>query len=441
MSRPLLAWLALAAMLPAQDVDVAALVERLAGDDTRARSDAYQELMRRKPPEAIGLVARRLPTMPLDGQNLGLYLLQWFPLDDTRTALRSLLKEKAPLLRGAAAAMLWRGGERDALPVLTAALAAGDGRDAQFLLSRIYGIDDPAVRDAVRSRVLPGADDAAIDQALHHLLTTQKDLDQATIAAARAVLLADAQGATAVRARASAAAYLLARGHAGDADAVLAALAAGEAWLASLRRFLDNAPRLPEPVLDALAERLQKATSEYDVTATGQLLARHSESKAVAALRKLLDSGTEPVRKGALAALAQIPGALDARQLATMLASGDATVALVAAETLRRMDDPQGFDRVRQLATDGGTHRPEALRVLGGFRRRDAVPPLLAGLDDADLPVRTAAWSALQGLLPDLLPYRTLDLPSTGYAPNAQKAQRDAGVAALRAFWSRVAPQ
>jgi HEAT repeat protein len=98
------------------------------------------------------------------------------------------------------------------------------------------------------------------------------------------------------------------------------------------------------------------------------------------------------------------------------------------------MDDLQGLPRALTLARDPGPHRAEALRVLGGFRVKEAVPPLLAALEDNELAVRNAAFLGLQSLLLDLFPFRRFDLAST-YSASAPEAQRREGAARISAWW------
>jgi HEAT repeat protein len=101
------------------------------------------------------------------------------------------------------------------------------------------------------------------------------------------------------------------------------------------------------------------------------------------------------------------------------------------------MDDPSGLPVVIALLPRArGAKRAEAARVLGGFRSRQAVPPLLDLLDDPELAVRQAAWTGLQEIWRDLLPYRRFDFARCGYDPSA--SARAPGIAALRAFWERA---
>jgi HEAT repeat protein len=151
-----------------------------------------------------------------------------------------------------------------------------------------------------------------------------------------------------------------------------------------------------------------------------------------------MEDGDETVARAAFDALTAA-GALEAAGLRRLLA-GRPPLALRAAEALRRLDDASGLPRVLELAQERGTSRAEAVRVLGGFRVKEAVPPLLAALEDSELPVRASALTGLQGVLGSLFPYRRLNLQSTGYGTNAPEAQRREGAAKIAAWW-RVASE
>jgi HEAT repeat protein len=204
-----------------------------------------------------------------------------------------------------------------------------------------------------------------------------------------------------------------------------------------VRSFLDRATRLDPAVVDAIAAALQ-AARPFDVGPTATLLQRHAPDKAVAALRALLAGNNAELRGPALEALAAIPGALDQKQLKELLDSADVSQQLAAAATLRRMDDPSGLPVVIALLPRARARKAEAARVLGDFRSRQAVPPLLDLLDDQDLAVRQAAWTGLQEIWRALLPYRRFDFTRCGYDPAAPA--RAAGIAALRAWWDRAGP-
>jgi HEAT repeat protein len=101
---------------------------------------------------------------------------------------------------------------------------------------------------------------------------------------------------------------------------------------------------------------------------------------------------------------------------------------------LRRMDDNSGLPRVLELWKKPGTHRAEAVRVLGRFKVPAAIDPLVEALLDQDQNVRTAGQQGLAMLLPSLYPYRRFDLASAGYQPSGPAAQREEAVRKIRAW-------
>lgn len=416
-----------------EQADTANLVEQLAGTDASARSSAYQKLQRARSPDAVPLLAKRLPTMPLMGQSLGMYLLQGHPIDLSRPVYQRLLQEKSAFLQGASAAALYRSGDRGAATMLAAAIRAADDEARALLLGRLWGIDDARVREAVRSVIQVGASPRALEDAMYHLLTVGPGPDAAAVRAAEVVL---ADSGTPPSGRSACAAFLLAAGVDKHAPALAAALATDAAALTRLRRFLDRAPRIGVEVEDALVAKLLAAKNAFEVTWPAQTLEKHAADKAVAALRDLLRAKDVAVRKAALETLAAIPRGLQALELRAMLAHEDPETVLVAADAMRRMDDATGLARVLELVAKPGAHRAEAVKVLGQFRVRAAVPPLLDALEDEGLPVRREAFQGLQRLLPALFPYRRFDLATVGYAPDGAEAQRVAGLATLRAWWA-----
>jgi HEAT repeat protein len=426
--------LALAAMGPAvlRGQDLAGLVEQLGAADATLRSRAYSALLQRRAPEIVPLLAKKIASFPLDGQSYGVYLLQQQPFDRTRATWLQLVDGAVPFLRGAGAAMLLRNGEPAHAGVLAALLQDGAAEVRQALINLVWGITDERVLAAERACVRAGQPGSIAVQALQHLVQQENGRSDATVAAV--ALLAGDQDHNL---RAAALAYLVAAGENAHAPALAALLAAEPGQLWSVRTFLDRAARLDPAVVDAIAAALPRARP-YEVGPTAALLQRHAPDKAVAALRALLTGNNAELRAPALEALAAIPGALEQKQLRELLDSGDPSQQLAAAATLRRMDDPSGLPVVIALLPRApGGRKAEAARVLGGFRSRQAVPPLLELLDDPEFAVRQAAWTGLQAIWRDLLPYRRFDFARCGYDPAAPA--RAAGIAALRAFWERAA--
>ncbi|HEX6810335.1 MAG TPA: hypothetical protein VF384_01815 [Planctomycetota bacterium] len=427
--RPFVLWAALAALPAVAQEDPAALVALLGSADAQTRVDAYNKLMRVRSVELMAQLAKVLPQLPLHGASLAVYLLDAYPWEASAPLWKKLAGQGSAFVRATAAAAQWRRGDKSQGAALAAAIAAASPEERTYVLGRLHGIDDQAVVAAVRGYVRPGAIDAVIGQALDLLVQSQKGRDAETIAAAEALI--GAGGETEAIARA----YLVAAGEGARHAAALAALLRDLPQLYQVTRFLERASRLEPVLIDAIAARLAAARTEYDLGRLVPLLQKHAPGQIEQALKHQLDNGDDKLRSAALKALAAVPGALDAKKLQEMLAADDPLLVLAAADTLRRMDDPAGIERVIGLTRKAGKHRPEAVRVLGGFRDARAVPPLLDAFADGDVQVRRAAVTGLQTILPDLFPYRRFDLERAGLRADAADAQRAEGLRLVRAWW------
>lgn len=407
--------------------DTAALVAQLGSDEPEARSAAYSQLLQQHDAAAIPLLGKALPKFTAEAQRLGLVLLQQQPLDAVRGVYAKLATDDAPMLRIAALAVLARAGEQERLQPLAKAVAAAPAPLRRHVLDQLYGIQDAAVLAAVRGYLTADASRAVATGALSLLVRGEAEPSAETLAAARG-LLAAADGETRTTAMA-----VLAAG-----DAAIAAEFAQQVRKqpASLWNVLPMLPRtrpLPRALLEAIAELGAAAPNRHQLTEASDLLRGPAPDLAIAMLRSALGAKDAEVQKGALDALSALPGGLDDKALRTMLGSGTADLQLVAAASLRRRDDPSGLVRVVALAQLPGAHRAEAARVLGGFRSREVVPPLLQLLDDGDAGVRVAAWQSLGTVWRDLFPYRRFDFATAGYDPNG--ADRTGGLATLRRWW------
>lgn len=411
--------------------DLEALVDKLGSGNAQDRANAYNELMRRRAPEVVALLGKKVLTFPPGGQQFAVYLLQQQPIEQTRAVYEKLVDAEPPLLRAAAAAALARNGDKGKLAVLAKAIASAGPDERIGVLNSAWGFDDPRVLAAIRDYLRPDGNSAVVTSALQHLRQNEKGRSPAT--EARAVELTTA-GDVAVRAAALA---WLAGGE-GDPHALaLAELLRDDPqrfW--AIDRLLDRDRKLAAPLVEAIAKALAGARSKYDVTQTAALLRSQSADLAAQALRQLLDKGSDDVRAAALEALAALPGGLEPKLLRDMLQNGTPAQQIVAASTLRRMDDPSGLPVLLALLPKAGADKAECARALAGFRSRDVIPPLLGCLDDTNQMVRQYAWNGLQTLLRDLFPYRRFDFAKSGYDPNG--GNRSAGIATLRAWYAAV---
>ncbi len=435
------ALLALSALAPsahaqtkAADARVAALVAAL-GDEKnyQARNDAYLALMREHPPAAVALLLESLPRMNVVGQELGLAVLQGYPDEVARAALRKLLDARWPLLEAGAGAVLHRLGETDAIEHVLKPFARKDlALDLRrALLGRVYAIRDARLSAAIRAWLVPEAEPALLEDAFYQLILADDAQTRS-----RAGELAATPGLPAAS-RVACAACLVALGEDSSSAVLAAAVRADDGpTLSRLQRFLLRAPALGEDLRAAVAELAERTATPVYAQMALVVLGQHAGAKQIPVLERLLDSPSAIVSKAALEALQKRGGGISHEVLARMLGSSDAARALAAADALRREDDLAGLERVLELASTAGPERAEALRVLSRFRVMRAVPVLLDGLADGDVLVRSAAETGLVALLPNLFPYRSFDLASSGYSARGAAETRSAALQKLRAWWS-----
>lgn len=421
----------LAAVGAAQQPDLEALVEKLGSEDARARSEGYSDLARRRDPAMVPLLARRIASFPLAGQQLGVYLLQGQPIDDTRAIYTRWLAGDQPFLRVAGGALLVRSGDRARVTALAAALTAAPAAMRAQAVSIAWGIDDEAVYAALRGYLTSDAPQGLVLQVLQQLQRQERNGSRATAAAAAALTGAGDAGV-----RAAALTYLVAGGSTEQTAALAALLVEHPEQLWNVIALLDNATKLPRELIDAAVTALDKPRSRVDVTRIAGLLQKHAPQEVAAALRPLLTNAQADIAAAALEALANVPGGLQTKDLTAMLQSADVSARIVAASTLRRSDDLSGLPVLLELLPKAGAKKGDATKALAGFRCREAVPALLDLLDDADAQVRHEAWQGLQTSLPNLFPYRRFDFTRCGYSPT--NGDRKPGIALLRAWWQSV---
>ncbi len=430
-SRALALACLVAAALPAQK-SLEQLVDELGGTDAGLRAQAYNDLIRRRDPEIVALLGKRLESMPADGHQFALYLLQQQLFDTTRPVYMKLLGSDWPKLRTAAAARLVVAGEKERVPVLCKALDELPTAERSSVLSFLYSLEDARLHEILRSWLAADAPQHLVINVLEHLERSERTRSKATLAAVRA-LAANQES----KGRLAALAWIAAEADGeGAANELAKALTAEPQTFWQLDRLFERARKYPKVLAPVFEKALRTARSQHDVPSLVALVRTHSPESLVEALRSLLTEGAEAARKGALAELATMAGGLDSKDLQTMLAGNDPEPKLAAADVLRRRDDLSGLPAALALAKVEGKHRAEAARVLGGFRERSVVPVLIDCLDAPDAQVRQNAWTALQQLMRDLFPYRRFDFAKCGYEPNA--ADRSAGVLTLRTWWQSV---
>ncbi|MBM4060625.1 MAG: hypothetical protein FJ265_05955 [Planctomycetes bacterium] len=423
-------WLAIGPL--AAQADLAALVEQLGSAEPAARSRAYNALLRQQGPELVTLLGARIATFPVEGQQYAIYLLRQQPIDTTRDLYVRLLAAERNFLRAAAAAQLVRHGDTKHAPLLARAVAAAVPAERQFVLNTLWGLEDGDLAAAVRGYLQPDAPAPLVVSALTHLRQIERARTAATTAAVQPLAAAPAVGV-----RAAALAWL-----AGGDDGAAPAKALAELlreqpelfW--SVDALFEADRKYPAVLIEAFAAALARPRSKYEVARLAARLRTQAPELAAGVLRDLLAGGAADLRGAALEALATLPGGLDQKELQRLLRADAPDLQVVAAATLRRLDDPSGLPVLLELAAKPGQHRAEAVEALGGFRSRAAVETLFSALDDGELLVRQRAWTALHGVLNGLFPYRRFDFPKCGYDPDGPS--RQAGIAQLRAWWATV---
>jgi len=413
------------------DEDPAGLVRTLGGDDVQARYDAYRVLLAQHPPEALPLLAKAVPAMPLAAQTFGVSVVQGYPAAVTKAVYERWLGADGAYVRLVAGFQLARAGEAKGVAAVVETLGQPVAADVLSLaLSHAYGLRDPAIVKAVRGLVTADAPPAVLGPVLYHL----QSVDDREAPRVVGPLLSSAAVAT----RMLAAAFLWRTGDEARAAELAAAIASPELTYDTFVRangLLSNGPRLPEPVLAALLGIVEGAREGWFLSVVIEHLGRWGYAKAAPALRKLLDDAQPAVGKAAFEALSRIPGGLTADAVRAILTGADEARRVAAADLLRRADDRTGFDAVVGVLRTGTKARAEAARVLGAFRTRAGVEPLVDALLDPDLSVRAAAETGLEQTLYALFPYRRLDVATTGYRAAATPEANRAAVDRVRAWW------
>ncbi|MFM1872288.1 MAG: hypothetical protein RL398_1710 [Planctomycetota bacterium] len=412
--------------------DLQALVDKLAGADGNQRNSAYQELMRRNGPELSAMLLKSFATMPREGRQYAVYLLQSQPIDGLRDGLRKFVKDPQPFVRAVGAALLWRGGEKEHVGVLTEAMgAARDDVDRSGMLNLVWNVDAAEVVAAVRAYVAPERQSGVVISALNRLRRAESMVSDATLAAVRT-----AASGKDVSVRAAALAFLVGTDDGTAASELAAILRETPTVLGQVRGLLREGVKLPGELVEAIAATLEAPRSTFEIEQTAQLLQSHAPGKAAPMLRRLLRHDNDEYRAAAADALAEIPGGLEDKDLLALLAGESIAERLTAADMLRRRDDPRGLVVVLELLPKADVRRADAARVLGGFRSKEVIPALLELLDDKDVAVRRQAWTSLQQVLRGLYPYRKFEFERSGYDPAA--SDRAAGIAQMKTWWQAV---
>lgn len=423
-----LAILLVASALPAQ-ASLAELVGRLGETQNRDRYQAYRELNRRRDAAAVPLLLAGLDGFPLHGQSLGFNLLQSLPGQQEDRRFHRLLRSKSAYLRLCAGGYLAQRRDPAGAPVVVATLAEKLDRETLRLgLSRVLYVPDPGVGKAILALLEPGVDRSVLDHCIRYLNRNPTPGAREAVAGLLQAGKLDKQREMQCRA------FLLRAGDQAQSAPLAELIRGGVRDFNSLRDDLSAAPRLSRELLDVLVEQIDQLKG-HQLRALVQILARHRHQAAVPKLRDLLADPDQATAEAAFQGLRSIPGGMDDRYLRQLLRQGVPALKIRAADALRLRDDHAGLPALLELRGKAGKDEAELVRVLAGFRVRKVVEPLLEAMLHSDLQVRRNAESGLNRLLTALLPYRSLDLASTGYRAQGAAAPRQAAVQRIRTWW------
>lgn len=416
---------------------VSSIVSGLNDESPQKRNDVYLRLLREKPAEAPALVESQVAGWRTEAQELGIYLVNSYPLDVSVPVLRRMAGSKSTFVAVGSGAQLLRLGYPEAEAGLVKALKREDiaSSDWERLIPRVYGLRQPALSQLLVERLRPGCTDAEMRAVLEHFTVVS---DPRARPAAVALL---AQESLDAEARLCLCAFLVSQGDDTRMTELEQRLAqAGGPGIGRNYRFFELSPRLSPGVVATLAKIAESEPLGYALNAV-RLLGQFGTSKELPTLEKLVESKDTALSKAALEALQKRTGNVPREGLLRVMRDADEMRAIAAADALRRADDASGFERVLAIAKGATPARAEALRTLARFRRMDGVEPLLEGLAAADEGVRFAADQALREMLPNLFPYRRLDFSTVGYVPNGPAEARAQAVARYRAFWEQARPK
>ena len=437
MRRLLVLVLALLVAVPAwAELDVDRLVADLNATDVSRRSAAWQKLRNAKEPKAIPLLLERIDGFTLMGQHYGVMVLESYPPKVVKKTIPKLLGMSSAYLRFCAGFDLYNMGDKRGVPAMVEALEAPDVEMSMrmYMLNRLYNVRDERVMQVVRGMLEPGIQPSLLGSLLWAL---RMNPDAATLDACRRLHETDERP----DARFLTAVFLFHAGEAERVDDIVEALRTGEISTIAFSRMrsLFQVARISTPpkILEAATELVDADTEPYLLRVVIQFLADARHRAVVGRLQKLLGHENALVSKAVFEALAELGAGFEADALRPLLTGGDPERRVSAADILRRMDDLSGLEAVIDVLQTGekNTERSEAARVLGFFRVRAAVDPLLDALLDEDLLVRGNALRALDQQWRSLFPYRRLDLVAAGYLASDAEAQRKTAVARIRAWW------
>jgi HEAT repeat protein len=151
-------------------------------------------------------------------------------------------------------------------------------------------------------------------------------------------------------------------------------------------------------VTDALMAEMGRTTSDRQALLL-LVLADRGDTEALPAIMQAAQAGPARARIAAIGVLKRLGNASCVPSLLEIAADADAEVAQAAREALEGLPgDDVNADLAARLAKAQGAARLPLIEAIG-LRRVDALPPLLAAIDDPDPAVRQAVLAALGSVI------------------------------------------
>jgi HEAT repeats len=410
------------------------LVRDLGSKQHGLRVAAYRALVALRNPAVVGPLAAALPGYDTLGRTYAQIILDALPHARTRGVFRSLLRSDDPELRVLGAVSLNKKGDPSGLVIAAKALRNTLYKDAVTygIMVRLVYVRHRLITEAVRERLRLKATAAMVRCMMLHVNYVA---DAEAVPALR-VLTSSEDLEVRIRARA----LIYRFGQLVDVTGLAAELAnpkVSYVALSDVLTWMKYGPKPPQALAKALLTRLEGEGQPLTVSRIFDTLAAWRYRPAIEFAKPFVDDPDIRVARAAFGLIAKLVGRPQLDALRRSLESKTPTIRVLAAEALRKYDDQSGL--VVVIAVLGGDDvegRREAARVLGGYRMREAIAPLIDALEDADQTARTHAWTGLARMLPSLFPYRRFDLAALGYAANSPAAARADAVAVLRAWWA-----
>jgi HEAT repeat protein len=311
---------------------IAKLVNQLGNiKDSNLSFQAFRKLQNRNPKKAIPLLIKAIPSFPPYPRSLAFSLLQSYPRGLSQPALHKLVACGIPAAELAAGLALYHQGDKSLAGTISTILsAASSGKDREALLRGLGNLSDKTVQTTVRGFLTPQILLSELDATLFYLLLSQ---DPLAPQAARNLLESEGLHADS---QALLQAFLLSKDFKCDSH-VLAKKLISNGDFYRLQKFLIKADKLPTTILTAVVSYLKKHSKSFQARYAIEILAKNNHRKSLPLIRKLVGSKQSMVSEAAFDALQKLGGLSDRASFYQFLKSKDPSLALGAADTLRRL--------------------------------------------------------------------------------------------------------